>query len=117
VSDARPGGGVGRRADAGLAVRVDGCVIVALATLTWPVGDRHRGQALAREEFETDRDAFTFAPSTAGPMRYGTGFEEEDAFSQWAPSSVVKVPVGERWNARSAGRVAGTRHGGRFFTT
>ena len=31
-------------------------------------------------------------------MRYGTGFEESDAFSQWAPSSVVKIPVGERWN-------------------
>jgi hypothetical protein len=34
-------------------------------------------------------------------MRYGTGFEEEDAFSQWAPSSVVKVPVGERWNVHA----------------
>ena len=32
-------------------------------------------------------------------MRYGTGFEGHDAFSQWAPSSVVKVPVGGRWNA------------------
>jgi hypothetical protein len=31
-------------------------------------------------------------------MRYGTGFEELDAFNQWAPSSVVKIPVGERWN-------------------
>ena len=31
-------------------------------------------------------------------MRYGTGFEEADAFSQWAPSSVIKVPVGPRWN-------------------
>jgi hypothetical protein len=227
MSDARPGGDHGRRPDAGLAVRVGGCVIVALATLVWPVADRHRGQALAREEFETDRDAFTFAPSTAGPgtwiteasysfidnrigpeahsfpevllrrgigerlearfgfnyeaggpgtvsgsefggedietenesrllygtkvetsrqsgwlprsalvvqgytpvygpatrstvvvgesfgwrfangwewntaMRYGTGFEEEDAFSQWAPSSIVKVPVGERWNVHA----------------
>jgi hypothetical protein len=34
-------------------------------------------------------------------MRYGTGFEAEDAFSQWAPSSVVKVPVGERWNVHA----------------
>ena len=34
-------------------------------------------------------------------MRYGTGFEEEDAFNQWAPSSVVKVPVGERWNVHA----------------
>jgi hypothetical protein len=32
-------------------------------------------------------------------MRYGTGFDEGDAFNQWAPSSVLKVPVGERWNA------------------
>jgi hypothetical protein len=34
-------------------------------------------------------------------MRYGTGFEEEDAFNQWAPSTVVKVPVGERWNVHA----------------
>lgn len=34
-------------------------------------------------------------------MRYGTGFEREDAFSQWAPSSVVKIPVGERWNVHT----------------
>ena len=34
-------------------------------------------------------------------MRYGTGFEEHDAFNQWAPSSVVKVPVGERWNVHA----------------
>jgi len=32
-------------------------------------------------------------------LRYGTGFEKHDAFSQWAPSTVVKVPVGDRWNA------------------
>ncbi|MFM7206580.1 MAG: transporter [Planctomycetaceae bacterium] len=31
-------------------------------------------------------------------MRYGTGFAARDSFNQWAPSSVVKVPVGERWN-------------------
>ena len=31
-------------------------------------------------------------------IRYGTGFEGADAFSQWAPSSVVKLPVGDRWN-------------------
>ncbi|MEX0669029.1 MAG: transporter [Pirellulales bacterium] len=31
-------------------------------------------------------------------MRYGTGFEEKDSFNQWAPSSVVKMPVGERWS-------------------
>lgn len=32
-------------------------------------------------------------------MRFGTGFDEADSFDQWAPSSVVKVPVGDRWNA------------------
>ena len=31
-------------------------------------------------------------------MRYGTGFDAGDSFAQWAPSSVIKVPVGERWN-------------------
>lgn len=34
-------------------------------------------------------------------MRYGTGFEEEDAFNQWAPSTVIKIPVGERWNVHA----------------
>jgi len=34
-------------------------------------------------------------------MRYGTGFEKEDSFNQWAPSSVVKIPVGERWNVHA----------------
>lgn len=34
-------------------------------------------------------------------MRYGTGFEKHDSFSQWAPSSVVKVPIGERWNVHA----------------
>ncbi len=34
-------------------------------------------------------------------MRYGTGFEEQDAFNQWAPSSVVKIPLGERWNVHA----------------
>ncbi len=31
-------------------------------------------------------------------MRYGTGFEEEDSFAQWAPSSVIKAPIGDRWS-------------------
>lgn len=31
-------------------------------------------------------------------MRYGTGFDKGDNFNQWAPSTVVKAPVGERWN-------------------
>ena len=34
-------------------------------------------------------------------MRYGTGFDKEDSFSQWAPSSVVKVPLGDRWNVHA----------------
>ncbi len=34
-------------------------------------------------------------------MRYGTAFEQEDSFNQWAPSSVVKVPVGERANVHA----------------
>ena len=34
-------------------------------------------------------------------IRYGNGFEAEDAFSQWAPSSVVKVPIGDRWNVHA----------------
>lgn len=34
-------------------------------------------------------------------MRYGTGFEEDDAFNQWAPSTVIKIPVGERWNVHA----------------
>lgn len=31
-------------------------------------------------------------------IRYGTGSEETDHFSTWAPSVVLKVPVGEKWN-------------------
>ena len=34
-------------------------------------------------------------------IRYGTGFEAEDAFNQWAPSSVLKIPVGERRNVHA----------------
>ncbi len=34
-------------------------------------------------------------------MRYGTGFEAGDSFNQWAPSTVVKVPVGKRWNVHA----------------
>ena len=34
-------------------------------------------------------------------MRYGTGFDKGDAFNQWAPSTVVKVPIGERWNVHA----------------
>lgn len=31
-------------------------------------------------------------------FRYGTGSEEEDRFNEWAPSVVLKVPVGEKIN-------------------
>jgi len=34
-------------------------------------------------------------------VRYGTGFEAADAFNQWAPSTVVKIPVAERWNVHA----------------
>ena len=30
-------------------------------------------------------------------MRYGTGWEKEDFFNQWAPSTTLKIPLGERW--------------------
>ncbi len=32
-------------------------------------------------------------------MRYSTGGIEDDRFNIWAPSTVLKVPVGERWKA------------------
>ena len=31
-------------------------------------------------------------------IRYGTTTEAGDHFNQWAPSVVLKIPVGERWN-------------------
>jgi len=34
-------------------------------------------------------------------MRYGTGFDKDDSFNQWAPSTVVKIPVGERWSVHA----------------
>jgi hypothetical protein len=30
-------------------------------------------------------------------VRYGTGWAEEDFFNQWAPSTALKIPLGERW--------------------
>src|SRR5262249_51887364 len=30
-------------------------------------------------------------------IRYGTASEENDHFHTWAPSAVVKVPIGEKW--------------------
>jgi hypothetical protein len=32
-------------------------------------------------------------------IRYGTGGGEEDRFNQWAPSTVLRVPFWEHWNA------------------
>lgn len=32
-------------------------------------------------------------------LRYSTGRLEEDDFNVWAPSTVLKIPVGERWKA------------------
>lgn len=34
-------------------------------------------------------------------FRYGTESEEGDRFNQWAPSAVVKVPIGEKWAAHA----------------
>lgn len=31
-------------------------------------------------------------------LRFATAYEQRDYFSQWAPSTVLKIPVGERWN-------------------
>jgi len=31
-------------------------------------------------------------------MRYGTEHGPDDAFNQWAPSAILRVPVTERWN-------------------
>ncbi len=33
----------------------------------------------------------------ATAMRYGIGFDEADAFNQWAPSSLVKISLGVGW--------------------
>jgi hypothetical protein len=32
-------------------------------------------------------------------LRYGTSSFEEDQFNTWSPSTVVKVPIGEKWKA------------------
>jgi hypothetical protein len=34
-------------------------------------------------------------------MRYGTGFDKQGAYNQWAPSSVLKIAVSERWNVHA----------------
>jgi hypothetical protein len=34
-------------------------------------------------------------------IRYSTGSFEEDDFNVWAPSTVLKVPVGERWKVHA----------------
>jgi hypothetical protein len=38
---------------------------------------------------------------TDAALRYGTGSENGDRFNLWAPSVVVKVPLGERWNVHA----------------
>jgi hypothetical protein len=34
-------------------------------------------------------------------LRYGTGHAEGDRFNHWAPSTVLKVPVGEAWDVHA----------------
>lgn len=34
-------------------------------------------------------------------FRYGTASGEEERFHQWAPSAVIKVPLGEKWNVHA----------------
>ncbi|QEG42752.1 transporter [Roseimaritima ulvae] len=34
-------------------------------------------------------------------LRYGTGSLEEDRFDVWAPSTVIKIPLGERWKVHA----------------
>jgi hypothetical protein len=34
-------------------------------------------------------------------FRFGTGYEEGDYLNQWAPSTVLKVPLGEKWNVHA----------------
>ena len=34
-------------------------------------------------------------------MRYGTEHGPSDAFNQWAPSIVLRVPVNDRWNVHA----------------
>lgn len=34
-------------------------------------------------------------------FRWGSGVEEGDHFSDWAPSIVLKVPLGEKWNVHA----------------
>lgn len=34
-------------------------------------------------------------------LRYGTEHAPEDAFNQWAPSAILRVPLTERWNVHA----------------
>lgn len=34
-------------------------------------------------------------------IRYGSGAFEEDQFSVWSPSTVIKIPIGEKWKAHA----------------
>ena len=34
-------------------------------------------------------------------LRYSTGSFEEDRFNVWSPSTVLKMPIGEKWKAHA----------------
>jgi hypothetical protein len=34
-------------------------------------------------------------------LRFATANEKGDSFEQWAPSTVLKIPIGERWNVHA----------------
>jgi hypothetical protein len=61
------------------------------------------GPSTATTMYVGEAWGWTFANGWAWntAMRYGTGYEELDAFSQWAPSTVLKIPVGELWNVHA----------------
>lgn len=59
------------------------------------------GEATATDMAATYVGGWTFANRWLldYAMRYSSGSLEEDQFNIWAPSTVLKVPVGERWKA------------------
>ncbi len=59
------------------------------------------GEATATQMAVTYVSGWTFANGWTwdSALRYSTGSLEEDQFNVWSPSTVLKVPVGERWNA------------------
>lgn len=34
-------------------------------------------------------------------FRYGTGYDRSDFLNQWSPSTVLKIPLGEKWNVHA----------------